>query len=308
MIVIEGTTTFQIEEKTAIAIGKFDGIHRGHQELLQNVLEAKKRGLKAAVFTFDTPPEAFFKHIKLKELSTREEKRARFEQMGIDYLVEYPFNEQTAAVEPEEYVTDFLLHKMNGSFIVAGEDLSFGNKGKGDAALLAKLSKKYGFEIKIIPKICDGEREISSSFVREEVRKGNMEKVTGLLGGPYSVSGIIMTGNKFGRKMGLPTLNLYPPEEKLLPPNGVYFATILLEGKTYQGVTNIGRKPTVGLSQPLSVETNLFGFKDDAYGKFCQVNLLKFDRPEQKFQDVTELKKAILDNVLHAKEYFAVKD
>lgn len=307
--VVKGTTDFQIEEKTAIAIGKFDGIHKGHKVLLQKVLEKKKRGLKAAVFTFEPSPEAFFKKKHLKELSTKEEKRAVFERLGVDYLVEYPFHEETAAVEPKTYVEEFLLHKMNGSYIVAGEDVSFGKNGLGNAELLSTMAEEHGFEAEFISKICDTDgKVISSSYIREEVRLGQMEKVTELVGEPYSVSGIIMTGNKFGRTMGLPTLNLYPKENKLLPPNGVYFSEILLEGKLYQGVTNIGRKPTVGLSQPLSVESHLFGFHEDAYGKFCQVKLLKFDRKEQKFNNTTELKQAILDNVLRAKEYFATRE
>ena len=301
---IESTTTFQIEEPTAIAIGKFDGVHRGHSELLSNILKAKKQGLKAAIFTFDMSPEAFFKKIRYKELMTKEEKRAYFEQMGIDYLVEYPFNEESASIDPELYVKDFLLHKMNGKLIVAGKDLSFGHKGAGDAALLQRLAKELSFEARIIGKICDENREISSTYVREEVRKGNMEKVAKLLGKPYSISGVIRSGNRIGRTLGLPTLNLYPQEEKLLPPNGVYFSEVFMDGKVYQGVTNIGRKPTVGATQPMSVETHLFGFDEDAYGKFCQVQLLKFDRPEQKFEDLEHLKKAILDNVLNGKEYF----
>ena len=305
---IESTTTFQIEEPTAIAIGKFDGVHRGHGELLSNILKAKEQGLKAAIFTFDMSPEAFFKKIRYKELMTKEEKRAYFEQMGIDYLVEYPFNEESASIDPEKYVKDFLLHKMNGKLIVAGKDLSFGHKGAGDAALLQRLAEELSFEARIIGKICDEEREISSTYVREEVRKGNMEKVTELLGKPYSISGVIRSGNRIGRTLGLPTLNLYPPEEKLLPPNGVYFANVLMDGKVYQGVTNIGRKPTVGATQPMSVETHLFGFDEDAYGKFCQVQLLKFDRPEQKFEDLEHLKKAILDNVLKGKEYFQTRE
>jgi len=302
--VIRETTDFQIMEPTAIAIGKFDGIHKGHKELLRYVLRAREQGLKAAVFTFDTSPETFFKHIKRKELMTREEKRICFEKMGIDYLVEYPFNETSAGISPEDYVKEFLLRKMNGRLIVAGEDLSYGYKGAGDAELLREMANEYRFDVNIISKICHKGREISSTYVREEVRKGNMETVTQLLGNSYSVSGLIRTGNRIGRTMGLPTLNLYPPEEKLLPPNGVYFAKVLLEGTCYEGVTNIGRKPTIGGSQPMSVETHLFGFDENAYGKFCEVELLKFDRPEQKFEDIPQLKKAILDNVLHAKEYF----
>ncbi|MBR1691654.1 MAG: bifunctional riboflavin kinase/FAD synthetase [Lachnospiraceae bacterium] len=305
MRVIEGTTTFELQEPTAIAIGKFDGIHRGHRELLAQVQKAKEQGLRAAVFTFDPSPETFFKKRKRKELMTRAEKRACFEQLGMDDLVEYPFNEKTAGVMPEDYVKDFLLGQMHGRLIVAGEDLSFGYQGAGDAGLLREMAREHHFEVRIISKICEDGREISSTFVREEVRRGHMEKAAQLLGKPYAVSGIISTGNQIGRTMGLPTLNLYPPEEKLLPPNGVYFAKAQLDGKEYQGVTNIGCKPTIGKGQPMSVETHLFDFDGNAYGKFCEVRLLRFDRPERKFDSVTQLKQAILDNVLHAKEYFA---
>ncbi|MBO6015846.1 MAG: bifunctional riboflavin kinase/FMN adenylyltransferase, partial [Lachnospiraceae bacterium] len=142
--VIANTTDFKIEEPTAVAIGKFDGIHRGHKELLAHVIQAKREGLKAAVFTFDTSPEVFFKKVRHRELMTAEEKRACFEKMGIDYVVEYPFNEETARISPQDYVKEFLLEKMSGRLIVAGEDLSYGDKGAGDANLLVSMAGAHG--------------------------------------------------------------------------------------------------------------------------------------------------------------------
>ena len=169
MQIIENTTEFHISEPTVIAIGKFDGIHRGHQKIFEKLFEAKKQGLKTAVFTFDPSPESFFSKKQQPELTTGAEKRSIFSKMQIDYLVEYPFRQETADVLPQDYVTDFLLNKMNGRKIVAGTDVSFGKGGCGDAALLEKMSKEYDFQFEKVDKIRLGEREISSSYIRVEV-------------------------------------------------------------------------------------------------------------------------------------------
>lgn len=306
MRLIAGTTMFEIRQKTAVAIGKFDGIHRGHLELLSHILKAKQRGLTSAVFTFDTSPEVFFQKNTSGELMVKEEKRRFFQQLGIDLVIEYPFDDKSAKISPEDYVKKVLLERMNAHLVVAGEDLSFGYRGAGDAALLNRLAREYHFETEIIPKIRENGRQISSTYVREEVLKGDMESAWKLLGRPYEVSGIVCKGNQIGRSIGFPTLNLYPPKEKLLPPNGVYFSKVSIEGSMYEGVTNIGRKPTIGEKQPFSVETHLFDYEKDAYGKFCEIKLLKFDRKEQRFEDLEQLKEAIWQNVFRARQYFDV--
>lgn len=305
MILITNTTEFQIEEATAVAIGKFDGLHRGHRMLLDKLMAARKLGLKTAIFTFDPSPTVFFTKEPVKELMTREEKRACFEEMGVDYLVEYPFSAKTAAVSPESYVKDFLIKKMNARYIVAGEDVSFGDKGRGDAQLLCELAKENGAEVRIISKLCHNGREISSTYVRSEVINGNMELVTELIGEPFFVSGTVLQGNRIGRTIGMPTVNLIPNEQKILPPNGVYFSTVDVQGSTYFGVTNVGTKPTVKEEKKvIGVETFIFDFSDDVYGKEIKVNLHCFDRPEQTFSGLDELKKAIQLNVTRAREYF----
>jgi riboflavin kinase/FMN adenylyltransferase len=304
MQVIENTTEFHIPDKTAIAIGKFDGMHRGHKELFRCLDEAQKKGLKKAVFTFSPSPATYFAGHEVKELTTDSEKRQLFEQMGIDYLVEYPFCKETADVAPDSYVTDFLLGKMNGALIAAGEDVSFGKGGKGDRSLLKSLSEQFGFTLEIIPKIKYQEREISSTYVREEVLKGEMELVTELLGAPFFVSGTVENGKKLGRKLGMPTANLYPESNKLLPPNGVYFSKVVLHGQTYGGVTNIGSRPTLQDGSRISVETYLLDFTEEIYGEAIRVELLHYRRPEQKFEDVEQLKQAVLKNINEAEAYF----
>lgn len=304
MQIIERTTEFHIEEPTAIAIGKFDGIHRGHKEIFSNLFQAKKEGLKTAVFTFDPSPESFFCKKQVPELTTREEKRKLFEKMQIDYLVEYPFAQATAGVLPRDYVTDFLLHKMNGKLIVAGTDVTFGKGGKGNEALLRSMAKEYHFRLVIIDKILRGQKEISSSYVREEVTNGNMELVEELLGTPYFISGIVEDGKKLGRTLGIPTANIYPSKEKLLPPNGVYFCNVFCEGIKYQGVTNIGCRPTVQDGDRMSVETYLLDFDGDLYGRELVVKLLHFSRKEERFESVSDLSLCVKNDIHQAREYF----
>lgn len=303
MQIIQGTTEFRIEGRSAIAIGKFDGIHRGHIELLGHILNQKKRGLQGVVFTFDPPPSVFFGKSGEKELSPIEEKRKFFGELGIDILVEFPLNRESAAISAEDFVEKILAGQMNAAYIAAGEDLSFGYQGKGDKELLKKLSDRFGYETEIIHKVSDGSREISSSYVREELEKGNMEKVSHLLGRNYSITGFVETGKKLGRRLGMPTMNLYPRENKLLPPNGVYYSRILRGGESYKGITNIGRKPTVNNTQTVSVETYLYDFTEDMYGKEVVVELIHFKRPEQKFEDVSRLKKQMETDVKDGKKF-----
>ncbi|MDE6748450.1 MAG: adenylyltransferase/cytidyltransferase family protein, partial [Lachnospiraceae bacterium] len=188
MQIIHGTTEFELPHKSAIAIGKFDGIHLGHKKLIANILEQKKNGCLAVVFTFDPSPEAFFSGKEAKELMTAPEKRAAFERMGIDVLIEFPLNEETAATQPERFVTEYLIEKLKASVIVAGTDISFGDKGAGNAELLRKMASCGGYFAQIIDKVTFEGNEISSTLIREAVSRGDMEKVAALLGTPYSIN------------------------------------------------------------------------------------------------------------------------
>lgn len=304
MQIIENTTEFHISEPTVIAIGKFDGIHRGHQKIFEKLFEAKKQGLKTAVFTFDPSPESFFSKKQQPELTTGAEKRSIFSKMQIDYLVEYPFRQETADVLPQDYVTDFLLNKMSGRKIVAGTDVSFGKGGYGDADLLEKMSKEYDFQFEKVDKIRLGEREISSSYIREEVEKGNMENAEKLLGRPYFLYGTVEDGKKLGRTIGIPTANLYPKKEKLLPPNGVYYSLVLLDKEQYYGVTNIGCRPTLKDGSRMSAETYILDFDRDIYGKDIVVELKHFERAEHKFASVDALTEAIRRDIEETSRYF----
>lgn len=305
MKIICDTTEFQIEQRSAVAIGKFDGIHKGHEELLTYILKKKKEGMAAVVFTFHPSAAVFFGQSKGAELTTREEKRKLFEKLGIDILVEFPLTKKTASTLPEEFIREILSGKMHAAYIAAGEDVSFGYKGLGNRELLEQMSGELSYQVQIIDKVYCMDREISSTFVREEVEKGNMEMTAQLLGRYYSIEGKVQQGNHFGRKLGMPTLNLYPDKEKLLPPKGVYYSQVLFENCTYPGITNIGFKPTVNATDTVSVETYLYDFDKDIYGKEVVTELLQFKRPEEKFKDVEALKIQMQKDIEQGRRYHA---
>lgn len=290
MEIILGETNFMLDKPSAVSIGKFDGIHMGHCVLLDRIYKQKKNGMQSVVFTFDPAPSVFFSGKPQKLLTTKEEKREIFEKLGVDILVEYPLNTETAATSPEDFIREVLVKRMKMRYIAAGTDVSFGDKGSGNAELLRSYSRKMGYTADIIDKVYSQGEEVSSTLVRDYVSDGNMERTKELLGGPYSTEGRVVTGNKFGRKIGMPTMNIIPPCDKLLPPNGVYFTDLVLRGRKYHSITDVGCKPTVSDEDVKGVETYVYDFDDDAYGEDIRVDFLSFRRSEMKFASVDELK------------------
>lgn len=295
--IISGTVDFYLEKETAVAMGKFDGIHTGHRRLLEEVLEQKEKGLKACVFTFDPSPNLLFGLSDNKMITTREEKRRLFERMGIDILIEFPLTFETASIPPEKFVVDCLARQMNARFIAAGTDLSFGDGGRGDANLLRLMAPDLGMEVKTIDKVCVDGIEVSSSLIRTKVEAGDMEAVERFLGMPYPVMGTVVHGNHVGSGLGFPTVNLLPEADKLLPPNGVYESEVFYRGKRLNGISNVGYKPTVTAERLLGVETYLYDFSEDIYGEYIEVYLKSFRRPEKRFADLSALKAQLLQDI-----------
>lgn len=298
MIDIKKTRDFQIDEPTVVTIGKFDGRHLGHQKLIGRMMEIKARyGYKAAVFTFSVAPADLVQGKSHTVITTNEERRNNLKKIGIDYLVEYPFTQEVAHMEAERFVKEILIDRMGMKAIVVGPDCGFGYKRSGDAALLAKLSGLYGYHLEVIEKRKDEDRDISSSYVREELDKGEIEKANALLGEPYYIHGQVVHGNHIGEPvLGFPTANLLPPKEKHLPPFGVYVSRVLIDGQFYGGITNIGKKPTIKTKDgesPVGVETFIFDYEGDLYGREIEVGLLHYVRPERKMSGLEELKEQI---------------
>ncbi|MDE7223571.1 MAG: riboflavin biosynthesis protein RibF, partial [Acetatifactor sp.] len=273
MDIITDTLDFQLNRDTAVAMGKFDGLHVGHRELLGRITRQRDRGLAPCVFTFDPSPAVFFGLSDGKELMTKEEKRRAFREMGVELLVEFPLTEESAAMPPEHFIEEMLVKRLRCRYVAAGEDVSFGSRGAGDAALLHRMSALYGYRVQTIEKIRLHGREVSSTYVRSRVESGYMEEAAELLGIPYTVSGCVCRGAGLGHTLDMPTVNLQPPAEKLLPPFGVYFSRVLYQGKVYQAVSNVGCKPTVTDEGRIGVETYLYDFDREIYGEELRVQL-----------------------------------
>lgn len=303
MEIITNTTDFYLERETAAALGKFDGVHIGHRRLLDEIILRKNKGLAACVFTFDPTPAVFFGSSDGKELTVKEEKRLLFERMGIDILIEFPLNAQTAAISPETFAAQVLARQMNVRFVAAGSDLSFGAGGAGDAALLRRLGPELGFEPATIDKVCLEGVEVSSTYVRGQVESGHMRTAERLLGMPYMAAGRVTEGKKLGRKLGFPTVNLLPGENKLMPPNGVYFSRVRHDQKTYRAISNVGYKPTVTSERVLGVESYLYDFDEVIYGEEIEVYLCEFLRPERRFESVEALRGQLEKDIAAGADY-----
>ena len=307
MEIITSTSEFELNTETAIAIGKFDGLHLGHRRLLQEIVDKKKDGLTACVFTFDPSPAVFFGFSDGRELTTKEEKRRFLAQMGVDVLVEFPMTKESAAMAPEEFIEKLLVEKLKVRFLVAGTDVSFGARGAGNAEMLQKYALINGYEVKTIEKVRLKDTEISSTLVRSQVENGNMSYVEELLGMPYTIIGSVQHGKALGRKLGMPTVNLLPEKDKLLPPKGVYFSEVLYKGKCYAAISNIGYKPTVSDEKILGVESYLYEFAEEIYGEDIEVRLLAFKRPEMCFENVEALREQMQKDILEGNKYHLSK-
>ena len=292
MLYISENMEFQLKN-TAVCLGKFDGIHRGHRLLINKILEKKKEGYTAVVFTFSLHPLSLFSDKELELIDTIDEKKDKLRKLGVDILVSYPFTKETAATEPEDFIENILVNQLDAKVIVIGSDYRFGRKRRGDVAMLEQYSKIYGYELIVYDKLEIDDEIVGSTLIRSVIQSGNMEKVTKLLGVPYEIQAKVVTGNQIGRTIGFPTLNQAIPSNKLLPPNGVYVSKTIIDGIEYESVTNLGCKPTVSSTQTKNVETYIFNFEADLYDKVVTVKLLKWLRPEMKFSGLEELKTQI---------------
>lgn len=300
---IAGNTNFKFQN-TAISLGKFDGIHQGHQLLLNKILDQKSNGLTSVMFTFISHPENLLFHKNLELIYTEEEKRFLLDKWGLDVLISYPFTKETASIEAENFVKDILIGQLDAKMIVVGSDFCFGHNRRGNVNLLKELSTKYGYELVVFDKIKIEEDIVSSTIIRKAIANGNMEYANLLLGRPFTIIGKVEHGRKIGRTIGFPTTNILPPPNKLLPPNGVYVSKTNVNGFSYPGVTNIGYNPTVGQTPEKRVETYLFDYDSELYGQSIEIELLTMVRPEIKFDNLELLKNKIQEDIEFGHNYF----
>lgn len=290
---------------TTVVLGNFDGVHRGHRQVIERVLGRYSRGVAArspltnlpsvyaTVVTFDPHPQEFFSGQQRTLLTPRAEKIERLEEMGVDQLVLLPFDRDLAQLEPEAFVAEILVRQLQAKRIGVGEDFRFGCQRAGTALDLQAIAARYGIDTTIVPLyLLDGERT-SSSQIRQALTSGDLETAHRLLGRPYRLTGTVVKGQQLGRTLGFPTANLQLPPEKFLPRWGVY--SVWVEGVSCQsqpGVMNIGCRPTVCGDRP-TVEVYLLDWSGDLYGHTLTVRLDRFLRPEAKFDSLDALKAQI---------------
>ena len=295
-------------EPAAVALGNFDGIHRGHQELIRRTVEqAGKAGLKSAVFTFSNHPKnVLFGRIVIKNILSPEEKAAILAGLGVDYLFSIDFTEQIMTMPPETFLKELLLERFQMKEAVCGFNYRFGHGAAGTPEFLRENAGRCGYRIEIIPPFyVDGEL-VSSTLVRNLIAVGEMEECARFLGRLYSVEGRVVVGNRLGRRIGFPTLNCTVPESMATPSNGVYVTNCIYNGTRYPSVTNVGNKPTIGQYKK-NVETHLFGFHEEIYGADIRVEFLKKLRDEHKFESVEVLSAQIARDCRAAQEFHAAQ-
>lgn len=291
-------------KNSAVCLGKFDGIHIGHRELINYAVSMKKVGLKSVIFTFLMNPRMLKTTEDFSLIYTEEEKKIILQDAGADVLVSYPFNRAMFSMEPECFIKNILINKLDTKMLIVGKDFRFGHNRSGDVSLLFELSKKYGYELKTFDKVRYKDKIVSSTRIRDCLYNGKMEEANHMLGVPYCIMGEVLHGRKLGRTLGMPTINIVPEEVKLLPPNGVYASKTWIDGQAYYGISNIGVKPTVGAEKRRLIETFIFDYSGNLYGRKLKVDLYTFERPEQKFDSIHELKNRMELDTVFAKEYF----
>lgn len=277
---------------TVVAVGKFDGIHKGHRMLLEQMQKEKVDGL-SVVFTFEKAPIEEINQEDKKHILTKREKYRFFKEMDVDLVVECPINSNIITMEAEEFIKTILVEKLGMKANFCGSDFRFGHNRLGDVEFLKSLEKKYNYKTIVFEKIKIDNIDISSTYIREKIQKGDIEKTLKMLDYPYTIIGEVIHGNKIGRTIGFPTANIAPDDDKLLPPNGVYFTKVTVNNKKYSGITNIGCKPTVENGNEICVETNIIGLCEDIYGQCIVVEFYHYHRNEIKFKSLDDLKRQI---------------
>ncbi len=286
------------KQKCVLALGNFDGVHRGHAKLLKTACAyARKNGISFGIYTFEHNPKS------IDGLLTRNrEKNILFEDLGADFVYYENFDD-VKNLEPHEF-SDYIVNKFGAVCAVCGENFRFGKNASGTSSVLKEIMAEKGHDALIVPTLIDGAQPISSTRIRKLIEDGKLEQANAILGYPYGFSAEIVHGASIGHTIGFPTINQLLPKGKICPKHGVYASSVTVDGKKMYGVTNIGVKPTVTDRNSLLSETYIIDFSGNVYGKYADVRLYKMLRPEKKFSGLEELTENIRKNVSETKKYF----
>ena len=295
-------------EKTVIALGFFDGVHRGHGALLREAAErAGELNAASAVFTFDRSPKEFVTGKPVLLINSNDDRRDIIRRVyGIQRVIFAPFDREMMTMPWQEFITELLVKQYGAVHLVAGHDYRFGHKNEGTVERLREKCRELGLGCDIIPKVELEGITVSSTYIRTLLEQGDVERAALFLGHPHCLSQTVRHGQRLGRTIGIPTVNLAVPAHVLTPERGVYITRAFLpDGRSCPGVTNVGTRPTVTEGDTVSVETYLLGFDGDLYGQTVRLDFYKRLRGEVKFPSLEALRQEILRNVAETEAYFA---
>ncbi len=291
----------------SICLGFFDGVHEGHKVVLKNTVNlAKQNGINSAVITFKEHPLCYLQNRTPRYIVSLEDRLSLIAKQGLDYAYVLDFDENIADVLAFDYLKDFICKNLKPLFITTGFNHSFGVNKQGNSSFLRTYQSQFGYKFYEIPPITFNNTLISSSKIRQLISEGNMEPVSELLGENFYVKGRVVTGNRIGRMLSFPTANIEYPCEIIRPQLGVYAVIIEIDGKKYQAMANLGKKPTVG-SQKILLETHIFDFNENIYDKDIKISFMKNFRKEVRFLSLQELKQQLIKDEQAVKNYFDKK-
>lgn len=293
-------TLRKTEYETVVALGFFDGVHIGHKAVLDACISSKADGQKSAVFTFERSPHNMLFSEKKPMLVTNEQKFSLFEMCGIDevYCIDF---ESVVSLSAEEFVNDILVSKLNAKVVVTGYNYHFGKGGSATASDLKRICSGYGIRVIVVEPVMYKGEAISSTRIRQCIANGDMVDANAMLSYNFSVTGVVNSGNHIGTKLDSPTINQKLSDGVVVPKFGVYASKVMVDSIEYIGATNIGVHPTVGECDPVC-ETHLLETQLDLYGKNVTTELVKFIRPEQKFESIDALKSQIAMDIAQIKD------
>jgi riboflavin kinase/FMN adenylyltransferase len=288
----------EYKENTILTVGTFDGVHKGHQMIINRLLQdADENGLRSVLVTIDPHPRIVLGKMDDNSkflLTSMSERIELFERFGVDTLFIIPFTYEFSQLHPREFIRDYLVGKIGLKKMLIGHDHMFGKNREGNFELLTDLSKEFNFSIEKVNAFQYGELNISSTKIRDAINSHNIGLANEMLGYKYFVKGVVVEGDRRGRTLGFPTANIVSLDaNKILPANGVYFVTFRMGKETYYGMANIGTRPTFTGNTDILLEVNIFDFDKDIYGASVSVEFNEFIRYEQKFSSVGELMEQI---------------
>lgn len=304
MKIYEGLAEFLPVKNAVVTSGTFDGVHLGHQKILNRLREiATELSGETVLITYWPHPRLVLypNEHKLRLLSTFEEKAKLLHQFGIDHLISIPFTKEFSQMSSEEFIRKVLVEKLQTKKLVIGYDHRFGKNREGSFEYLKANSLEFGFDLEEISRQDVEEIGVSSTKIRQALESGDVKTAASYLGRPYEVNGLVIKGQQIGRSIGFPTANIHIPNDyKLIPKDGVYAVKVQVEGTFFKGMLNIGNRPTVDGSKK-TVEANLFSFEGDLYNKQVTVHFYEFLRDERKFENLDALKNQLLKDQQTAK-------